>query len=522
MQIEMMRFLEGNGMHTLAARTVALLLLICLTFVAQPATRGQAAPVKDDLVIGSSDDITTLDVRFHTGRVGFEMLTPMYETLFRHDPMGNVVGWLAESWKWDAPQSLHVKLRKNVLFHDGQQLTARDVKYTLEAIANRDLRSRQLTYLNEIASVEVLNDNELIIHTSRPTRALVRFLTYYGQIAPARAKIPNPTGIDLAQTPVGTGPFRFLEYVSGNRLVYERFDRYWGAAPKYKRLVFRIIREPGTRTAALEGHDVDLILGVPAESRGILRRHGFKVMVSQTVAIYALTVETTTAPFKDIRARHAAAYAIDKTAIAKLYAPESEAAKSILGPGVWGRHEMAPYPYDPEKARQLLKQANLEGAEISYVFDPANTDGSTVVPEAVGEYLRKAGFKVNMQAMERGTFNVNIYTKNRKVNAWTWTWGVGTLDPEEIFRREFDSVRGAIWVSYKSALLDKLIAKAAMELDERRASADYARLQEYLWREATWIPLYNIVDAVAYRRDLQGLVQWASGGLYWFDRMTLG
>src|SRR6202011_1461399 len=136
--------------------------------------------------------------------------------------------------------------------------------------------------------------------------------------------------------------------------------------------------------------------------------------------IYALTVETTTPPFKDIRARQAAAYAIDKAAVAKLYAPESEVAKSILGPGVWGRREIAPYLYDPEKARRLLKEADLEGAEISYVFDPANTDGSTSVPEAVGEYLRKVGFKVKMQAMERGTFNVNVYTKNRKVNAWTW------------------------------------------------------------------------------------------------------
>jgi ABC-type transport system substrate-binding protein len=409
-----------------------------------------------------------------------------------------------------------------VFFHDGQPLTAQDVKYTLETIANPELRSRQQTYLNEIASVEVLSDNELIIHTSRPTRALVRFLTYYGQIAPARAKVPSPTGIDLARTPVGTGPFHFVEYVPGNRLVYERFARYWGPSPRYQRLVFRIIREPSTRAAALEGRDVDLILGVPSESRAVLRQRGYKIVVSQTVAIYALTVETTTPPFSDIRARHAAAYAIDKAAVAKLYAPESEVAKSILGPGVWGRHEMQPYPYDPAKARQLLKDAHLEGTEISYIFDPANTDGSTAVPEAVGEYLRKAGFKVNMQAMERGTFNVNVYTKNRKVNAWTWTWGVGTLDPEEIFRREFDSQRGAIWVSYKSALLDKRIAQAALELDERKAANDYAQLQEYLWREATWIPLYNIVDAVGYRPDLKGLVQWPGGGLYWFDRITIG
>jgi peptide/nickel transport system substrate-binding protein len=509
-------------MSKLTAAGIVMVTTVCLALVVQPTNRGQAAPAKDDLIIGSSDDPTTLDVRFHTGRVGFEMLAPMYETLFRHDAKGNVTGWLAESWKWDTPQSLHVKLRKGVLFQDGQPLTARDVKYTLEAIANPTLRSRQQTYLNEVASIEVLNDTELIIHTPHASRALVRFLTYYGQIAPARAKIPNPTGIDLAQTPVGTGPFRFVEYVPGNRLVYERFDRYWGAPPKYRRLVFRIIREPATRAAALEARDVDLIFQVPSESRDILRQHGFKVDVAQTVAIYALTVETTTAPFKDIRARHAAAYAIDKSAVAKLYAPEAEVGKSILGPGVWGRREMAPYPYDPEKARQLLKDAGLEGAEISYVFDPANTDGSTTVPEAVGEYLRKAGFRVKMQAMERGTFNASVYTRNRNVHVWTWTWGVGTLDPEEIFRREFDSTRGAIWVSYKSALLDKLIGQAATEPDERRAAADYGRLQEYLWREATWIPLYNIVDAVGYRPDLRGLVQWPGGGLYWFDRITFG
>jgi ABC-type transport system substrate-binding protein len=506
-------------MRTQSARfLVPLVVCVALVFSLGPA--GRAAPAKDNLIVASYGEPTTLDVRFHTGRIGFVTMYPMYETLFRHDIKGEVTGLLAESWKWDDPQSLRVRLRRGVTFHDGQPFTARDVKYSLESIANPTLRSRQQTYLNEIASVDIVNDYEVVIRTSRQSRAILRFLTYYGQIVPARAKTPNAEGIDLARTPVGTGPFRFVEYVPGNRLVYERYDKYWGQAPAFRSLVFRIILEPGTRAAALEARDVDIALGVPAESRAILRQKGFKVDVTQTVAIYALTVETTTRPFSALLARQAAAYAIDKQAIAKLHAPESEVAKSILGPGVWARYEQPPFPYDPERAKRLLKEAGAEGTEISYIYDPANTDGSTVIPEAVGEYLRRAGFKVRMQAMERGTFNANVYTQNRKVNMWTWTWGVGTLDPEEIFRREFHSTRGAIWVSRKNLLLDQLIDQALGEIDEAKATAMYKKVQQIILQDAGWIPLYNIVDAVGYRSDLKGLVQLTGGGLFLFDHVS--
>ena len=501
-------------MSTASLRALLAILVASLLVISVPTL---GAP-KEDLVIASYDEPTTLDVRFHTGRGGFMLMAPMYENLFRHNAKGEVTGHLAQSWKWETPQSLRVQLRRGVLFHDGQPLTSRDVKYSLEAMANPNLRSRQQTYLNDVAGVDVVNDHELVIRTARPSRPLVRFLTYYGQIAPARAKVPNTDGIDLASTPVGTGPYRFVDYVPGNRLTYERFDRYWGRLPRIRSLVFRIIREPGTRVSGLEARDVDVALGVPAESRGILRQKGFKVDVSQTVAIYALTVETTTAPFKNSRVRQAIAHAVDRQAIAKLHAPEANVARSILGPGVWARRDAAGFPYDPERAKRLIKEAGAEGAEIWYVFDPANTGGSTIIPEAVGEYLRRVGFKVRMQAMERGTFNAHVYTRDRKVNIWTWTWGVGTLDPEEIFRREFHSTRGAIWVSHQNLLLDRLIDQAMGELNERKAVAMYDRVQGLIEREANWVPLYNITDAIAYRSDLKGLVQWPGGGLYWFDR----
>jgi ABC-type transport system substrate-binding protein len=251
-----------------------------------------------------------------------------------------------------------------------------------------------------------------------------------------------------------------------------------------------------------------------------LRQKGFKVDVTATVAIYALSIETTTPPFNNIRVRHAAAHAIDKEALTKLHGPEATVARSVLGPGDWARYEMTPFPYDPEKAKQLLKEANTESPEIWYVFDPANTDGSTIVPEAVGEYLRRVGFKVRMQPMERGTFNAQVYTQDRKVNMWTWTWGVSSLDPDEIFRREFHSTRGAIWVSAKSVLLDNLIDQAQAELNEQKAAATYRRIQEIISREASWIPLYNIVEAIGYRSDVKGIVEWPGGGQYWFDRAT--
>jgi len=123
--------------------------------------------------------------------------------------------------------------------------------------------------------------------------------------------------------------------------------------------------------------------------------------------------------------------------------------------------------------------------------------------------------------MERGTFNAHVYTKDRQVNIWTWTWGVGTLDPEELFRREFSSTRGAIWVNHKNVLLDKLIDQALGELDTKKASALYRQAQEIIWRDAYWMPLYNIVDAIGYKPSVTGIIEWPGGGLYWLDRAGL-
>lgn len=495
---------------------ISLLIGAACLIVGSPMALGRT------LRVAVSGDPLNLDTRFASGHVTNLMLATIYEPLFTRDASGKLVGKLAQSWSWDDPHSLRIQLRHGVTFQDGTPLTANDVKVTLETVANPKYQSVQRTYLGNIVSVQVIDPYQLVVHTTGASGPLTSFLTYYGFIAPADAKVPNATGVDLAKTPVGTGPFTFVEYTPGVRLVVKRNDHYWGQEPQIDGIVFNIIQDAATRVAALKAGDIDLVLDVPPESVNDLRSAGMKVNVLQNIGTIDLTFDVTNSPTNDIRVRQAIAHAIDKDAIAKAFGgPEAHVATSIFGPGVFGRYEQTPYSYDPELAKKLITEAGAQGSTVRFIVSASALGGYTSIGEAIGEYLRKVGLTANIQVLDRAGFVSQVYKVGRNVNMWVWGWAASTLDPDELMRREFDPDRGPAWLTYKNDELTKLIHSAAAETDPTQRLALYQQAQQIIWHDVVWIPLYNTLIRDAYRPDLAG-VSVSQGAFYSFDQMSFG
>jgi peptide/nickel transport system substrate-binding protein len=188
----------------------------------------------------------------------------LFDSLVGRDGENRIVPQLAESWKRLDDTTWQFKLRKGVVFHDGEPFNAEAVRFTIQRVLDPNQKSPNRANLGEISRVDVLDDSTVNLVTQRPYAPLLNRLIDF-PIVPARYTADKGDKA-LALRPVGTGPFKFVELVKDDHLIVEAFDRHWRGVPKLRRIVFKPIPEPFTRAAALRNNEVDLITTVPPNS----------------------------------------------------------------------------------------------------------------------------------------------------------------------------------------------------------------------------------------------------------------
>lgn len=490
-------------MRPLLHRVVLVVITIaCLVGV---SFNTSAAPSPRELSVAVPYDPTDLDLRFHVGVLGKVMLDMIYEPLFRYDQNNNLIPHLVTDWRWIAPTKLQLKLRPNVKFHNGAPFTARDVKFTLETTVDPNLRSRNRPFLSEVQSVDVVDDLTAVINTDAPSRGLVRQLTYYGLIVPNNSRNPG-SGVDLSRQPIGTGPFKFVRYSPGERLIVERNDDYWGAKARVDRVVFRIIPDGGTRSASIEAGEVHFALDIPLEAVARLSgRPELAVDTRPTSRVVYLGLRLDKAPTSSLKVRQAIAHAINVDQLnRRVFQGKALPARTILGPNIWGYASLSRYEHDPNRARQLLREAGAEGARVQVMGPRGGFLSDKDVSEVVGGSLQAVGLRVELHILEWATFLNAVFAPDSEHQVWVSSWGVNSLNPDMLMTAEFHSVRGRDRYRYKNPELDDLIDRARAEVDDAKASVLYKRAQEVIWRDLPWVTLYVQPDTIAYRRNLKG------------------
>jgi glutathione transport system substrate-binding protein len=459
----------------------------------------------DTLKVAISGDPGTLHPWITNGMPQFSTFWPtIYESILWHDDKMALVPNLAE--RWDVTGSdIKLTLRKGVTYHNGKALDAESVKFAIEQITAPTSKSLWKSMIAPVKSTTVHDHQTITLHMEKPFRSVLMNLVTVALIEPGHAQA---AGDRLAVQPMGTGPYRFVEYVPGSHLIVERNDAYYGPKPKVGRIQFRWIVENGTRISALESGEVHLVNNVPPDQ--IARVEGnerLRLLTTPTARIIYMAFRCDRAPFTDKRVRQAINYAVDREAITRsLLRGKVQPATSPIAPMILGGDvKLPPYTYDPAKARELLKAAAAEGATVNLGAPNGRYIMDRQVAEAVQGYLEKVGLKTTLETPEWGTY-VSEFLKGEKMkyDMHLLGWGVITMEPDYQVRDHYYSANNRRWNAYVNPEVDRLTDEAVLVMDRAKAREMYHRLFAIVWEDAPWLFLHYQPELLGADRRMTG------------------
>ena len=433
----------------------------------------------------------------------------MFDSLVGRDGENRIVPQLAESWKLLDDLTWQLRLRRGVVFHNGEPFNAEAVRFTVQRVLDPNQKSPNRANIAEIAEVQVLDDWTVNIVTRQPYAALLNRLLDFPILPPRYTT--DKGNLAFALRPVGTGPFRFVELVKDDHLIVEAFDRHWRGAPRIRRIVFKPIPEPFTRAAALRNSEVDLVTTLPPNlARELDRVAGVKVhRVPSTWMIY-LGLNALKKPLSDVRVRQALNYATDVDAIVKsVLDGNGKRLEGPLTPHMFG-HDPAirGYPHDPARARRLLAEAGYpDGLEITLDSPAGRYQGDKEIAEALGGQWQKAGFKPKVQVAEWGAY-FKRYLGKQFPDAYLLGLGGPMQDGDELYNLVSSKGRG---LYYKNEKVDQLLDQGRGTLDPAKRRKSYADLARAMIEDATWVFLMQQIDIYAARDRLS----WTPRGDQW-------
>ncbi len=373
-----------------------------------------------ELIVGAGQDGYRADPPERANIGMYPVNTNIFESLVRLTPDYQVEPLLAESWEFVEPNTWRFKLRQGVTFHDGTPFTAEAVRWSMGRIA---ASGGGVLGVDE-NSTKVVDDFTVEITPTRPNRRLPQQLNHPNNSIVA----PNS---DPAQTRIGTGPFREVEYVKEDRYVVEAFDGYWGEKSKLSRITFRFIPDATTRVLALQSGEVDLIYEVPRESAQDLSSGGDLSLATSKVGAYeALYVNIHgAAPYdlgQDRAVREALTYAIDKDAIVSgVWQGNAEVSNTMIPPAILGAAAgtITGTTFDPDKARQVLDAAGWAPGgdgirekagrrlKLTMIVGYPNAEIHKPMPEFVQAQLADIGVEIEIvQTPDTATYEERLNT----------------------------------------------------------------------------------------------------------------
>jgi len=403
------------------------------------------------------------------------------------------VGLLAEKWETINPTTWRFHLRKGVKFHNGKALDAEDVKYSFEQYA--DPKNRRSVFARGIARVEIRNPGTVDLITTEPVSALLFNLTRL-QILPrdTREKAGVPA---FALQPVGTGPYRFVEWKRDQQLVLEANPTYWRGPVNPKRLVFRAIRDAGTRAAELRSGGVDIVAAPPVPQLEMLDSGDTQVVPVKGGRIIIYPFNVSAPPFDNRKVREAANLAVNKDAIVRNVLGNRGIVMAGPFTPAWLGYDASvkPFPYDPARAKQLLAEAGYpQGLDTTWSISSGVFLKDTEIGEAVAGQLRQVGIRVKLVPTERAKIQKDAQ-ENTFQGLTSVAWGT-QFEPDVMLN----------WVMMRAHMttprLQELVLQGRGEIDLEKRRKIYQELYRVAHDEAMWLFVHAQDELWAKRRDV--------------------
>ncbi len=462
----------------------------------------EATSYKDTVIWGQGADVTSMDPHQGKETPSVEVTCNIFDTLTTINSATNEIEpQIAESWEQKDDKTYVFKIRQGIKFHDGSDLTAEDVKFSLE----RAIASAAVSYVVDfIDTVEVNDDYTVTITIKEPYAPILRNLAVpFAAIVPKAVVEKDEEGFKT--NPVGSGPYKFVEWKQGDSVKLEAFDDYYAGAPKTKYLEMKVIPEAAQRTIALETGEIDLAYDIIANDLDKVKDNpDLQLFEAPSLSCYYITMNMNKKPFDDERVREAINLAIDRQLLVDtIINGAGEPADAIIAPDVFGYSSPGAYEYDPEKAKELLAEAGYADGFSTSIWVNDNQERKEAC-EAIQAMLAEIGIDCQIEVMEFGSFIEKTSSGEHDMAYFGWT--TSTMDADyTYYSLEHSSQQGA--AGNRSFLddpeVDKLIEEGRGSTDEDKRKEIYADLAVKLKDINNNAPIYynNVVVGASNKVD---------------------
>lgn len=484
-----------------------------LLAVALAAVIGMAIPAAGQtppnvLVVGQIAEPKSLDPHAVTASNDFRILVNVYDGLARYKPGTlEVEPALAESWEVSEDGTTYTfKLREGVTFHDGSPLNAEAVKFNFDRMLNEDHPYHDTGpfplsfFFSSVSEVTAVDELTVEFKLSEPYAPFLSNLAYPTGLIVSPSAVEEH-GSDFGRHPSGTGAFKFEEWEANNRVVVSRNEDYWDGAPPLEAVIFRPVTDANTRLAEMMSGGLDVMVEVPPDGVAQFREDAnYQVFEEAGPHLWFLILNTKEGPFATKEIRQAANYAVNKQALVEnILQGTADAATGPIAPAFAWAHDTAleGYPYDPEKAKELLDAAGYDGSELTFYV--ADGGSGMLDPIAMGTAiqadLQAVGMPTKIETYEWNTFlgKVNPGLEGQADMAeMAWM----TNDPDTLpyltLRTEAMPAEGGFNSGYYSnPEVDSLLEEARRTTDQAARGELYKQIEKIVQEDAPWVFVAN-------------------------------
>lgn len=506
---------------------VIIAVIFCSFVIAKPCS-GKAVSTKGEknrLVICVSPSIVSLDPTNHRSRDTQIVLKNMFDSLTTRDANMKVVPQLAESWQVLNNTTWEFRLRRGVKFHNGDDFTAKDVKFTLERVVKEGAldgkTSPRKGLFGPLSVVNIIDDHTVQIETEKPWPALPLMLTLQEILPMKYMKAVGSQGFHI--NPIGTGPFRFVKSEGEESLILERFEDYYGGSPEIppvqmaplKYLIFKVVPIKAEQIAMLKKGECDIITRVPSGTVPILRTTpGIKILSCPATRSYFAEMNCAKPPLNDPRIRLAMNYATDMQAVVDhILQGFGTVLPTVLLPNAFAYNSsLKPYTYNPKLAKKILNDLCFPES-CSIAINCLEDDRKFA--SVIASFLTRVGVKSAINVVD--SLKPKAVGKNAKWDIFVSSWGNSTLDPVGILVPKFKTGARGNFSKYSNGEVDKLFSLAGGTLDLQLREDYYKKVQEIIYKDAPMIFGYAAEEFYGIRERVKNFMPSSSGMMNMHD-----
>ena len=457
-----------------------------------------SAHAAKDVVVAVQSNFTTTDPYDANDTLSQAVAKSFYQGLYGFDKNLKMIPVLADSHTVSKDGLVYTfKLKSGIKFHDGTPFNAEAVKANFDRVTNPENKLKRYTLYKNIAKTEAIDAATVRVTLKEPFSPFINTLAHPSGVMISPAALAKYGSKGIAQNPVGTGPFKFVEWKATDYLKVAKWEGYWKPGyPKIDSITWRPVVDNNTRAAMMQTNEAHFAFPMPPEALDSLsKKASLEVTKAPSIIHRYLSMNTQQKPFDNPKVREAINFAINKEALVKVaFSGYAIPAEGVLPQGVEYATKLGPWPYNPAKAKELLKEAGYPNGFESTLWSAYNYTTAQKVIQFVQQQLAQVGIKVQVRALEAGqrvelvesaqdaaTAPVRMYYVGWSSSTGEADWAMRPLlASESLPPKMFNTAY------YKNPEVDADIAKALVTTSSTEKAKLYADAQQRIWKDAPW------------------------------------